>query len=107
MADAPIDLGEMQRRVDDLGSRIRSLRQRVKTGTDPTQTALREQLAALEQRHRALGEALAALHGERAPADRHSVVDKLAKDLDASIENFTNWVDAEEHPVPPPGGFSP
>jgi hypothetical protein len=20
---------------------------------------------------------------------------------------FTDWVDAEEHPAPPPGGFSP
>jgi hypothetical protein len=35
------------------------------------------------------------------------MVNKLASDLDASIGKFTDWVDSEEHPVPPPGGFSP
>ena len=107
MADTLIDLGAMQRRVDDLGSRIRDLRQRLKTGTDPRQVALREQLAALEQRHRELTGTLAKASGHDAKPEHRSIFDKIARDLDASIENFTDWVDAEEHPVPPPGGFAP
>ena len=105
--DTKIDLRAMQQRVDDLGARIRTLSQRIKTGTDPVETARREQLALLDQRHRELGEALAKFHGDKAPPDHHAVVHKLANDLDAALGNFTDWVDAEDHPAPPPGGFSP
>ena len=106
MADTKIDLGEMQRRVDDLGARINSFRQRVKTGTSREQQ-LRDELAAIEARHRELSAALATAQGTGARSDHPSMVNKLASDLDASIGKFTDWVDAEEHPVPPPGGFSP
>lgn len=107
MAGTPIDLGDMQRRADDLGARIRNLQQRVKTGTDAAATERRERLAALEQRHQELVMALAKAGGQTVRPEHHSIVDKLANDLDASIGNFTDWVDAEEHPTPPPGGFSP
>jgi cell division septum initiation protein DivIVA len=102
MADPKIDLGDMQRRVDDLGARITALRQRVKTGTIREQQ-LRDELAALEQRHRELSKAMATAH----LPEHHSAVHKLAGDLDAAIEKFTDWVDAEQHSAPPPGGFSP
>ncbi len=102
MADTKIDLGDMQRRVDDLGARITSLHQRVKTGTSRAQQ-LRDELAALEARHRELSQAMETAH----QPEHHTMVHKLASDLDASLEKFTNWVDAEEHPAPPPGGFSP
>ena len=108
MADALIDLGDMQRRVDDLGSRIRDLQQRVKTGTDAGQTERRKHLALLEQRHRELIDALARAGSHHAKPEHHSFVNKLADDLDGSIRTFTDWVDAEEHPAaPPPGGFRP
>ena len=106
MADTKIDLGDMQRRVDDLGARITGLRQRVKTGTSRAQQ-LREELAALEARHRELGEAMATAHDKEARPEHHAMVHKLASDLDASLAKFTDWVDADEHPAPPPGGFSP
>jgi chromosome segregation ATPase len=106
MADTKIDLRDMQRRVDDLGARIAALRQRVKTGTNREQQ-LRDELAALEQRLRELSAAMATAQGKGARPEHHSMVHKLASDLDASIEKFTDWVDAEEHPAPPPGGFSP
>jgi cell division septum initiation protein DivIVA len=106
MADTKIDLGAMQRRVDDLGARINDLRRRVKTGTSREQE-LRTELAALEARHRELGEAMATAQGKGARPEHHSMVDKLANDLDASVVKFTDWVDAEDHPAPPPGGFSP
>jgi hypothetical protein len=96
----------MQRRVDDLGARIRDLQQRVTTGTGRAQ-AQRDELLALTARHRELVQALAAVRGEGARPEHHSMVHKLAGDLDASLEKFTNWVDAEEHSAPPPGGFSP
>ncbi len=106
MADTKIDLGDMQRRVDDLGARINSLRQRVKTGTNREQQ-LRDELAVIEARHRELSQAMATAQGTGARPEQHSIVHKLASDLDASIEKFTDWVDAEDHPAPPPGGFSP
>jgi cell division septum initiation protein DivIVA len=106
MADTKIDLRDMQKRVDDLGARIAGLRQRVKTGTSLEQ-AQRTELAALEQRHRELGDTLAKLDRDGARPEHQSMVHKLANDLDASLEKFTNWVDAPEHPAPPPGGFSP
>ncbi|MGH7116298.1 MAG: hypothetical protein ACREE9_17615, partial [Stellaceae bacterium] len=100
------DLGAMQRRVDDLGARINALRQRVKTGTNREQE-LRGGFAALEARHRELSAAMATAHGKGARPEHHSVVHQLASDLDASLAKFTDWVDAEEHAAPPPGGFSP
>lgn len=106
MADVKIDLRDMQQRVDDLGTRIAALRQRVRTGTNREQE-LRAELAALEARHRELSDAMASAHGEDARPEHHSVVHKLAGDLDAAVAKFTDWVDAEEHPVPPAGGFSP
>ena len=106
MADTKIDLRDMQRRVDDLGMRITALRQRVRTGTNREQE-LRAELAALEARHRELSEAMANAHREGARPEHHSLVHKLASDLDASVAKFTDWVDAEEHPAAPPGGFSP
>ncbi len=106
MADKKIDLGDMQRRVDDLGLRIAALRKQVKTGTD-RERAQRDELAALEARHRELSAALGTAHAEGAPAERHAMVHKLANDLDGAIANFTDWVDAEDHRAPPPGGFSP
>jgi cell division septum initiation protein DivIVA len=107
MADTRIDLGDMQRRVDDLGARINSLRQRVKTGTNREQE-LQTELVALEARHRELSAAMAKAQGKEVGPEHHSMVDKLANDLDASIGKFTDWVDAEEHPnAPPPSGFSP
>ncbi len=106
MADTKIDLGAMQRRVDELGARIAALRNQLRTGTD-RERAQREQLAALEQRHHQLSEALGTARAADAPAGRHSLVHKLANDLDGAIANFTDWVDAEEHAVPPPRGFSP
>ena len=106
MADKKIDLGDMQRRVDDLGRRIAALQKQLKTGTD-RERAQRDQLAALDARHRALSEALGTAHAEGAPAERHALVHKLANDLDGALAKFTDWVDAEEHPAPPPGGFSP
>ena len=106
MADTKIDLGAMQRRVDDLGARINSLRQRVKTGTNRAQQ-LHDELAALEARHRELGAAMAKAQGQAAGPEHHSLVHKLANDLDGSVRKFTDWVDAEEHPAAAPGGFSP
>ena len=106
MADTKIDLRDMQKRVDDLGARIAGLRQRVKTGTSREQ-AQRDELAALEQRHRELSDALAKFDREGARPEHQSMVHKLANDLDASLTKFTDWVDAPEHPAPPPGGFSP
>jgi hypothetical protein len=50
---------------------------------------------------------MATARGQGAKPEHHAVVHKLASDLDASIEKFTDWVDAEEHPAPPAGGFSP
>jgi len=106
MADS-IDLGAMQRRVDDLGGRINDLRRRVKTGTSREQE-LQTELAALEARHGELSDAMATAQGQGARPEHHSMVDKLANDLDASVMKFTDWVDAEEHPTaPPPRGFSP
>ena len=101
-----IDLGDMQRRVDDLGARIRDLRQRLVTGTGREQ-AQRDELAAIEARHRELSAALATATRADARPEHHSTVQKLASDLDASITKFTDWVDAEKHPAPPAGGFSP
>jgi hypothetical protein len=106
MADPKIDLGDMQRRVDDLGARINSLHQRVKTGTNREQQA-RDELATLVARHRELSAALAKAQGKDAKPEHHSLVDKLAGDLEGSIGKFTDWVDAEEHPGARPGGFSP
>src|SRR5215475_7829389 len=106
MADTKIDLRAMQKRVDDLGARIAGLRERVKTGTGPEQRQ-RDELAALEQRHRELSGALAKFDRDGQQPEHQSMVHKLADDLDASLEKFTDWVDAEEHPAPPPGGFSP
>ena len=107
MTDTKIDLRAMQQRVDDLGARITALRQRVKTGTNRAQQ-LHDELAALEARHRELGETLARVHREGAQPEHHSVLAKMAGDLDASVVKFTDWVDAEEHPAaPPPRGFSP
>jgi hypothetical protein len=106
MADTNIDLGDMQRRIDDLGARINALRQRVVTGTNREQ-AQRDELAAFEARHRELSIALATAGQAGAQPEHHSVAHKLANDLDASITKFTDWVDAEKHPAPPPGGFSP
>jgi HPt (histidine-containing phosphotransfer) domain-containing protein len=106
MADPKIDLGEMQRQVDDLGARINSLQQRVKTGTNREQQA-REELATLVARHRELSAAMTAARGGDAKPEHQSMVHKLAGDLDASIGKFTDWVDAEEHPGARPGGFSP
>jgi hypothetical protein len=101
MADTLLDLGDMQRRVDDLGRRIHDLRQRVKTGTDAGQTERRERLALLEQRHRELIEALARAGGHDAKPEHYSFLHKLAGDLEGSITTFTDWVDAEEHPAAP------
>jgi chromosome segregation ATPase len=101
-----IDLGAMQRRVDDLGARINALRQRVKTGTNRAQQ-LHDELTAIEARHRELGDAMAKAHGQTARPEHHSIVDKMTKDLDASVMKFTDWVDAEEHPAAAAGGFSP
>jgi hypothetical protein len=106
MADPKIDLGEMQRQVDDLGARINSLQQRVKTGTNREEQA-RDELATLVARHRELRAAMATAQGSGAKPEHHSMVHKLAGDLHASIEKFTDWVDAEEHPGARPGGFSP
>lgn len=106
MADTTIDLGDMQRRIDDLGARINDLRQRVVTGTGREQ-AQRDELAALEARHRELTTALATATRDSGKSEHHSIVHKLANDLDASVRKFTDWVDAEKHPAPPPGGFSP
>ena len=107
MADTKIDLRAMQQRVDDLGGRINALRQRVKTGTNREQQ-LRDELAALEARHRELGETVARFDSEGAQPEHQSLVHKLANDLNASVVKFTDWVDAEEHPTaPPPRGFSP
>ncbi|HWE73301.1 MAG TPA: hypothetical protein VG328_09090 [Stellaceae bacterium] len=106
MPDTKIDLGDMQRRVDDLGARINGLRQRVRTGTNREQQ-LRAELAALEARHRELSEAMATAQSKGAKPEHHSMVHKLAGDLDASLEKFTDWVDAEEHRAATPGGFSP
>ena len=106
MADTTLDLSAMQQRVDDLGARIAALRQRVEPGTSREQE-LRAELAAMEQRHGALGAALARFDPEAARPEDQSVVHKLANDLDASIAKFTDWVDAEQLPAPPPGGFSP
>jgi cell division septum initiation protein DivIVA len=107
MADTKIDLRAMQQRVDDLGARIGSLRQRVKTGTNRAQQ-LQNEFAALEARHRELSEAMATAQGTGARPEHHSLVHKLTDDLDASVAKFTDWVDAEEHPgAPPPSGFSP
>jgi hypothetical protein len=114
MADTLIDLGAMQRRVDDLGGRINALHQRVKTGTnrerqarDELERQARDELATLTQRHRELSEAMAKASGTGAKPEHHSMADKLAKDLHASVDKFTDWVDAEEHPGARPGGFSP
>jgi vacuolar-type H+-ATPase subunit H len=107
MTDTLVDLGDMQRRSDEFGARIRHLRQRVETGIDAAQTQRRERFAALEQRHQELVAELAKAGGGKARPEHHSIIDKLAKDIDASIENFTDWVDAGERPAPPPGGFSP
>jgi chromosome segregation ATPase len=106
MADTKLDLGAMQRRVDDLGARINSLHQRVKTGTNRGEQA-RTEIATLAARHRELSEAMAKAQGKDARAEHHSMVDKLAGDLEGSIGKFTDWVDAEEHPGARPGGFSP
>ena len=112
MADAKIDpgkidLGAMQRRVDDLGARINALRQRVKTGTNRARQ-LHDELAALEARHRELTDAMATAHREGGRPGHQSIVHKLANDLDGSLAKFTDWVDAEQHPAaPPPRGFSP
>ena len=106
MADTRLDLGDMQRRVDDLGARINGLRQRVKTGTNREQQA-RAELDTLVARHRELSEAMAKAQCQGAKPEHHSMIHKLAGDLDASLEKFTDWVDAEEHPGARPGGFSP
>lgn len=104
--DTQIDLGAMQRRVDDLGARIRDLRQRLVTGTGREQ-AQHDELAAIEARHREFAGALATAMSAAARPEHHSTLQKLAGDLDASINKFTNWVDAEKHPAPASGGFSP
>ncbi|HEX3971416.1 MAG TPA: hypothetical protein VHX19_08835 [Stellaceae bacterium] len=106
MTDTLIDLGAMQRRVDDLGARINSLQQRVKTGTNREQQA-RDEIATLVARHRELSAAMATARGQGATPEHHSMVQKLAGDLEGSIGKFTDWVDAEEHPGARPGGFSP
>ncbi len=104
--DTKIDLGAMQRRVDDLGARIRHLRQRLVTGTGRVE-AQRDELAAIEARHRELSAALATATRADARPEHHSTVQKLAGDLEGSLDKFSHWVDAEKHPAPPPGGFSP
>lgn len=106
MSDNKIDLRAMEQQVEELGARLAALRQRLKTGTDRMQEQL-DQLRALEARHRELGDTIARYHREGTAAERDPAMPRQASDLDAAVRKFTDWVDAEEHSAPPPGGFSP